>query len=183
MKLWCWCRHSQPTCLSASGTMITVTNSITMAIITIRLRTNVHTYPHNWKAVDRRLCWKIWVRDLLSSRANWLPFPQNLTFQLSTRWLWGIVRCGRGEGGINMIQTTISTAVMMLATIFSLQPTLYHLTATNYYLSPALHHPVAGEIISARLWIVHAEADSRAVEFSILRFSLMENSEVVESFA
>jgi hypothetical protein len=71
--------------------MITITDTITIAIITIAIITispgsNAHTYAHNpWEA-SSRFRWKILVGDLLSPRSNCLPFLQTLRLQLSTPW-------------------------------------------------------------------------------------------------
>jgi hypothetical protein len=68
--------------------MITITDTITIAIITIAIITispgpNAHTYAQNpWKA-DSIFRLKICVGDLLSPRSNCLPFLQNVRRQFS----------------------------------------------------------------------------------------------------
>jgi len=80
--------------------MITITDTITITIITIAIVTispgwNLHTYIRNgWEASSRVRC-KIQVGDLFSTRFNCLPFLQNLRLQLSTPRPWGIVRSRR----------------------------------------------------------------------------------------
>ena len=61
--------------------------------------------------------WRIWARDLLSPRSNCLHFLWNLRLQVSTPWPWGIVRSHLGGRAKDMVQTTISTDVMISATI------------------------------------------------------------------
>jgi len=120
---------------------ITITNTIAIdiaiAIISISPRLNAHTYTHNWWEAGTRFRWKIWVGDLLSLRSKYLPFLQNLWLQLSTPWLWGIVRFGRGGHAKDKVQTMMSTDVMSSATIRSLPPATCHLPpATRHTPTP-----------------------------------------------
>ena len=88
---------------------------ITIAIITISPGPNAHTYAHTpWEA-SSTFSWKIWVGDLLSPRSNCLPFLQNLRLQLSTPWLWGIVRFRLSGRAKDEIQTMIETDVRLSA--------------------------------------------------------------------
>jgi len=140
-KLWCWRWCSQPTCLSASGTMITITDAITIAIITNGIITispgrNVLTYTHNRWEAGSRSHWKIWVRDLLSPRPNCLPFLQNPRLQLSTPWPRGIVRPHRGGRAENKVETMISTDVMISATQYHQPPATRHPPPATRYLPP-----------------------------------------------
>ena len=86
--------------------------AITIAIIP---RPNVHTYAHNRWEAGSRLCWKIWVGDLLSPRSNYLPFLQNRRLQLSTPWPWGIMRSRPGGCAKDKVQTMISTDIKISA--------------------------------------------------------------------
>jgi len=149
--------------------MVTITDTIAIAIITIAIVTiaitisptpNAHTYTHNRREAGTRLCWKIWVRDLLSPRSNWLPFLQSIRLELSTPWPWGIVRCRHGGRAIDMVQTMISTNIIISATAICFPP-------------PATRHPVPGACNSAGLWIEHPGADMGAYSQVRLRVSCL----------
>jgi hypothetical protein len=81
--------------------MITITDTITIAIITITIITttiiaipintisphrNAHTQIHNPWAASSTCHWKVGFGHLLSPRSNCLPFLQNQREQWSTPW-------------------------------------------------------------------------------------------------
>jgi hypothetical protein len=81
--------------------MITITNTITIAviaiaiinitiitiaIITISPGASAQTYAYNLWEASSRFCWKISVGVLLSPTSNCLPFLQNLRLELSAPW-------------------------------------------------------------------------------------------------
>ena len=63
---------------------ITISNtntiSIAIAIITISPGPNAHPFTNNGWEAGSRLCWKIWVGDLLSPRFDCLPFLHYLWY-------------------------------------------------------------------------------------------------------
>ena len=110
--------------------MTTITNTISIAVITIAIiaiitiaifiispRPNTHTFAHNLWETGSRFRWKIWVGDLFSPRSNCVPFLQNPRLQLSTPWPWGIVRSGPSGSAEAKVQTMISTDARISATI------------------------------------------------------------------
>ena len=133
--------------------MITIANTITIAvaIFPISPRPNADTHTHNQWQADTRFRWKIWVGNLLSPRSNCLPFLWNLRLQLSTPWVWGILRYCHGGCTKDKVQTMISTDVMISATIHC-PPCATHHTPH------ASHLPVPGLYNSASLRIEHAGA-------------------------
>ena len=124
--------------------MITITNTITIAIITIAIISiaivtiptispgpNVHTYTLNpWKA-GSIFPWTIWVGNLPSPRSNGLPFLQYLMLQLSTPWPWGIQRSRHSGHAEDKVQTIILTDVISSAT-----PT-HHVPPSTCHLPPS----------------------------------------------
>jgi len=100
---------------------------ITIAIITIAIITISpeweNTYIDNWWDGSILLHWKIWIGALLSPRSNCLHFLENLWLQLSTPWLWDMVRSCHSWCAKHTVLTMILTEVMTLATIHCLPPT------------------------------------------------------------
>jgi len=124
--------------------MITITDTITITNITMAFNTIVtrpgwdaHTYNNiRWER-SSQFCWNIWIRDLLSPRSNCLLFLQNLRLKLSISRLWGIVRshlCGYTRV---MLQTIISTEIMISATINHPQHTSHYTLPASWCLVPA----------------------------------------------
>jgi len=144
--------------------MITITDTITIAVITIAIITiaiitiaiiiipgpNAHTYAHNLWEASSWFRWKIWVRDLLSPRSNCLPFLQNSRLQLWTPWSWGIVRFHLGGHANDKIRTMILNDVIILATICR-PPSVTHHTphAACRTLSTIRHRPDASRCLAS----------------------------------
>jgi len=132
--------------------MITNTTTITIAIITIAIINiaiitispgrNTHTYTNNWWEVGSSLCWIMWVGVLLYPRFNFLPVLQNLIQQLSTPWLWGIMRSRRG--GYPKIRVTLWYRLM------------------SWFRPPATHLLVPGPSNSTSPWIEHPGVEKGA---------------------
>jgi len=182
--------------------MITITNTITIAVITIAIITiaiitiaiitispgpNAQTYTHNLQKASSRFCWKIQVGDLLSARSKCLPFLPHLTLQLSTPWSWGIVRFLLGGRAKDTIQTMISTEVMISAAHHPRPATCHMPHATRHPSNAAHHMPPAwrlqgpGVCNSTSLWIEHVGAYLWGVEFFTGSIWAMESSEFVEA--
>ena len=148
---------------------------------------NAHAYTYNRWEMRSWFRWEIWVGDLLSPRSNCLPLLQNLRLQVSTPWLWGIVRFRYGGRAKDMIQTMILTDVMISAA----HPPLPAICQMTHTTNPALlatrclphasRFPGLGICNSTSLWIEYVVAYSGGVEFSTGRFWPMENSEFVEA--
>jgi len=170
--LWHWCWHSQPTGLSALGTItitiITITIT-TIARITIRTGPNAYAGTQNRWETGCWLHWDYWVGDWLSPWSNCLPSLQNVRMQLSTPWLRGIMRFYHGGLTNDMIHTTMFANIMISANICCLPPTIQHTPPTACILPDTARHPppasclpLSGVCNSASLWIEHAGASMGA---------------------
>jgi len=133
-------------------------------------RPKAHTYAQNSWEASSRFGWNIWVTDLLSPRSNCIPFLQNLSLQLSTPWLWGIVRF-RLSGHIRF-------------RLWYRLTSWFRPLATRHLPPAACHtHTPPTKHCSTSLWIEHVGAHLAGVEFSTGSFWLIENSEFVEALA
>jgi len=151
---WCKCWRSYPTCLSISGIMITITNTIAIpiAIISNSPRPNADISTHRWWDVGTSLRRKVSVWDLLVICSNCLPVQRNQRLELLTPRQWGIVRSWHGGRTKDMVQTMILTNNMLLAAIRrppsaiirtpnatrQTLPALCHLPYATWCLVPAL---------------------------------------------
>jgi len=122
--------------LSASGSMITITDTvsiviitiaiitiaiitiaiITIAIITINPRRNMHTYTKTWCVAVRRFSWTIRIGVLLSPTSNFPLLLWKQRLRLSMAPPWGVVQRHHGGSAKNTFQTIILTDVMIFAT-------------------------------------------------------------------
>jgi len=141
--------------------MITITDAITIAIITISPGPNAYTYAHNLGEAGSRFRWKIWFGDLLSPRSDCLLFLQNPMLQLLTSWPWGIVRSRRGGCTKNKVQTMISTDVMILGTATP----FCHPPPASWCLAPATEQ-VPGSSTQEHTWEHIVKSDWECLESS-----------------
>jgi len=130
--LWHWRWRSQPTWLSAFGT-ITISITITIAIATTQHHHQHHHHHHHHRRTEcvhiRTKLTGYWLRislRKLSRRSNCLPFLQYQRLQISTPWPWGIVRSYCGGRAKDKVQTILSTDVMISANIHRLPPATRH---------------------------------------------------------
>jgi len=134
--------------------MITITNTITnitIAIITISPGPNVHTDAPQSIGSGQQIPLENVSRRSVLPRSNCLPFLQNLRLQLSTPLPRGIVRSRCGGRAKDKVQTTISTDVMISATIRHPLPATRHLPHASRCLAPATQQ-VSGSSTPEHTW-------------------------------
>jgi len=134
--------------------MITITNTITIAFITIiniaitiisiSAGPNAHTYVYNHGEASSWFCSNSWIGYFVSPLSNSRPFLQNLRLQLSTPSLWGIMGYCLGGHAKDKYQTMILTDIIILATLHHLPPvSCLQVSGSEYSASLLIEHPGA----------------------------------------